>query len=183
VALEGLSVNSFIATLATWCAPWHEAYSNSKALEIGVMSTHLVAMLLGGGIAVAADRDNLRTMREEPGECPHVLDHMHGTHRPVLIGLLFLLLSGVALAAADIETFAKSPVFIAKLTLVILLCVNGLFLSRSEHLLRRRVFEESRWPESSASTPAICRRLRVGSWMSLILWTATAIVGVALSNV
>lgn len=176
-------MDSLIATLAHWFAPWQSLYADSKATEIGVMSVHLVSMLIGGGIAVAADRDNLRTMRDDPGACPQVLDHLHATHRPVIIALALLFLSGIALAAADIETFAKSPVFIAKLVLVALLCVNGIGLARIEHLLRRRVFAEMMWPESPDPTPHLCRRLRLSSWVSIILWVATAVVGTALSNV
>lgn len=176
-------MDSLIATLAHWFGPWKTFYADSKPAEIGVLSVHLVSMLVGGGIAVAADRDNLRTMKSEPGECPQVLEHLHATHRPVLIGLALLFLSGIALAAADIETFAKSPVFIAKLVLVFLLCINGVALARVEHLLRRRVFAESHWPESADPTPRLCRRLRLASWVSIGLWVATAVVGTALSNI
>jgi hypothetical protein len=176
-------MQSLIAALAHWFAPWKAVYADSKLLETGVVSVHVLATLVGGGIAVAADRDNLRTMRAEPGECPQVLEALHGTHRPVLIGLAFLFLSGIALAAADIETFAGSVVFLAKLILVTLLCLNGIFLARTEHLLRRRVFAESRWPDSPDATPTLCRRLRAASWISLALWLSTAVVGVALQNV
>jgi hypothetical protein len=183
VALEELMLTSLIATLAHWFAPWKALYSDSKLLETGVTSVHVVATLVGGGIAVAADRDNLRTMKGKPHECPQILDELHATHRPVLIGLAFLFVSGVALAAADIDTFAKSPVFLAKLILVFLLCLNGLFLARTEHLLRRRVFAETAWPDSVDPTPVLCQRLRTASWLSLTLWLATAVIGVALQNV
>lgn len=176
-------LTSLIATLAHWFAPWKALYSDSKLLETGVTSVHVVATLVGGGIAVAADRDNLRTMRTEPNECPQILDELHATHRPVIIGLAFLFVSGIALAAADVETFAKSPVFIAKLILVFLLCLNGVFLARTEHLLRRRAFAETEWPNSADPTPVLCRRLRAASRLSLALWIATAVVGVALTNV
>jgi hypothetical protein len=183
VALEGLSVSSLIATLTDWFAPWQALYSDSKLLETGVTSVHVVATLVGGGIAIAADRDNLRTMRAEPHECPQILDELHATHRPVLIGLAFLFVSGVALAAADVKTFANSPVFLVKLILVFLLCLNGLFLARTEHLLRRREFAETEWPDSLDPTPVLCRRLRAASRLSLALWIATAVVGAALTNV
>ena len=176
-------MHALIATLAQWFAPWKAVYSDSRLLETGVVSVHVLATLVGGGIAIAADRDNLRTMRAEPGDCPQVLDELHATHRPVLIGLAFLFLSGIALAAADVDTFAASPVFVAKLVLVALLCLNGVYLTRTEHLLRRRVFAESIWPDSPDPTPKLCRRLRRASWLSLGLWLSTAVVGVALQNV
>jgi len=36
--------------------PWKSAYSNSKISAVAVTSVHLVALLFGGGLAVAADR-------------------------------------------------------------------------------------------------------------------------------
>jgi hypothetical protein len=36
--------------------PWKSAYSNSKVIPAAVTSVHLVALLFGGGLAVAADR-------------------------------------------------------------------------------------------------------------------------------
>src|SRR4029077_17274011 len=74
VALEELMLTSLIATLAHWFAPWKALYSDSKLLETGVTSVHVVATLVGGGIAIAADRDNLRTMKGQPDECPQILD-------------------------------------------------------------------------------------------------------------
>jgi hypothetical protein len=173
---------SIVATLAHWFAPWQSVYSDSKLLETGVTSVHIVATLVGGGIAIAADRDTLRTLRSEAGLGPQALDELHATHRPVLIGLAALFLSGFALAAADVNTFAKSPVFLIKLILVTLLCANGIFLTRTEHLLRRRVFAELTRPPSPDSTPKLWRRLRAASWLSITLWITTVVVGTALIN-
>ena len=173
---------SLVATLAHWFAPWQSAYSDSKLLETGVTSLHIAATLVGGGIAIAADRDTLRTLHTEARLGPQALEELHATHRPVLIGLALLFISGFALAAADVETFAKSPVFLVKLILVTLLCINGVFLTRTEHLLRRRVFAELTRPPSLEATPALWRRLRTASWLSITLWIGTVVVGTALMN-
>jgi hypothetical protein len=183
VALEELMIASLIATLAHWFAPWQSLYADSKVLETTVTSAHIVATLVGGGIAVAADRDTLRTERTEAGMGPQALDELHATHRPVMIGLAVLFLSGAALAAADIATFAKSPVLLIKLGFVTLLCINGTFLARTEHLLRRRVFAEIARPASPDTTPVLWRRLRAASWLSITLWICTAVAGTALLNV
>jgi hypothetical protein len=43
--------------------PWQSAYSNSKVIPAVVTTVHLVALLFGGGLAVAADRATLRVGR------------------------------------------------------------------------------------------------------------------------
>ncbi|MGH7523426.1 MAG: hypothetical protein ACREK8_03885, partial [Gemmatimonadales bacterium] len=159
---------SLVATLAHWFAPWQSAYSDSKFLETGITSLHIGATVVGGGIAIAADRDTLRTLHAESQLGPQALDELHATHRPVLIGLAVLFVTGFALALADVNTFAKSPVFLVKLLLVLSLCLNGVFLARTEHALRRRVFSETAWPASPDPTPALWTRLRAASWISII---------------
>ncbi len=161
---------TLIETLTRWCAPWQAFYSDSTLAEIVVTSVHVVAMLVGGGIAVAADRLTLRATSREPAERDAMLDELQQTHRPVTIGLAALFVSGVALAASDVETFSASPAFLVKLALVVLLAVNGLVMLRTEAQLRRDP-TEPRWA-----------RLRLVSWLSLALWIGTAVVGVVLVN-
>lgn len=161
---------TLIETLTQWCAPWQAFYGDSRITEIAVTSVHVVAMLVGGGIAVAADRLTLRATRREGADRHAMLEELQAVHRPVKIGLAALFLSGVALAASDVETFAASPAFLVKLGLVVLLSVNGLFMLRTERLLRREVTEK-RWG-----------MLRLASWLSLLLWISTAVVGVVLVN-
>ncbi|MES2305791.1 MAG: hypothetical protein V4558_09790 [Gemmatimonadota bacterium] len=162
---------TLIATLTDFFAPWNALYADSKLLETGVTSVHLVAMLLGGGIAIAADRDTLRAKRHREETGDDVLRRLHSTHRPVMIALVFLFASGFALAAADVETFAKSPVFLVKLTLVTLLLLNGVVLMLTERRLRR-----------GEDLPWLWRRLHRSTVFSLFLWTCTAIAGAALVN-
>lgn len=159
-----------IETVTQWCAPWNAFYADSRLAETAVTSVHLVAILLGGGLAIAADRTTLRAARREPLAREGMLEELHAVHRPVVIALAVLLFSGIAMAAADIPTFAKAPAFLVKLLLVVLLCSNGAFLYRTEALLRREATER-RW-----------RQLSVASWLSLTLWISTVIAGAALVN-
>lgn len=129
-------------------------------------------MLIGGGIAIAADRDTLRAKRHRDATGEDVLRRLHATHRPVLIGLAVLFVSGLALAAADIETFAHSWVFLVKLALVTLLMLNGMVLAITERRLRRGEDMVHLW-----------RRLHRATVFSLFLWTLTAIAGAALVNI
>lgn len=163
-------MTSIIAALSGWFAPWQQLFSDSKLVDIAVTSVHLLAVLVGGGLAVSADRATLRAMRGDPLARARVVQELHATHRPVLIGLLVLFLSGVALATADIKTFAHSPVFLVKMTLVALLLVNGAVIFRTGQALRED------------STDARWRRLHLVSWISLVLWMGIVVAGVTLVN-
>ncbi|HEX2611679.1 MAG TPA: hypothetical protein VHK68_11765 [Gemmatimonadales bacterium] len=164
-----------VQTLAHALSPWHSLYSDSPAVSSVVTGVHLVAMLFGGGFAVAADRSTLRALRREPAERVRALHELDAIHRPVLIALGALFASGVALAAADVETFAKSPVFILKLAIVALLLGNGAVLQRTERTLRVETGPPSR--ESR-----LWRRLRTTAYLSLLLWTSAVVVGTVLVN-
>ncbi len=164
-----------VQTLVHAFAPWQSLYADSKSVASVVTGVHLVGMLFGGGLAVAADRSTLRALRREPAERARALAELRAVHRPVLVALGLLFLSGAALAAADVETFAGSPVFIVKLALVALLLANGAVLERTEHALQSTVVgprHESR----------LWRRLRWTSRLSLVLWTSTVVAGTVLVN-
>ena len=159
-----------VDTLAHWFAPWQTTFADSKVAEIGVTSAHLLAVLIGGGLAVSADRATLRALRGEALERTRVIEDLRTTHRPVLIALTVLFLSGLALATADIKTFTNSPVFLAKMSLVMLLLINGAFLVHTERSLRQN------------PTEACWRRLKQVSLISLSLWMCIVVAGVTLVN-
>lgn len=99
---------------------------------------------------------------------------MRSIHRPVLISLVLLFLSGVLLFAADVETFATSWIFWTKMGLIALLLANGAVLERTESRLRTRSEDGAqarRW-----------RRLRWASVLSITLWLLTAVAGEVLVN-
>ncbi len=165
-----------VDALVRWVAPWQSAYSDSKVISTAVVTVHLVALLFGGGLAVAADRATLRALavRARVPDAPvehHLLAELGAVHRPVLIAMALLFVSGVLLSAADVKTYWGSWVFWLKLALVALLVVNGAVLERAESGLRAGRDPDARW-----------RRLRAATWASLALWTATTVVGVALTN-
>ena len=132
-----------------------------------------------GGLAVAADRATLRAIAQPTAERLRALQNISTTHRPVLIALIVLFASGFALAAADIETFAGSPVFWIKLGLIALLLLNGLFLERTEARLR---FASALHRPESPKENQLWRRLRFTAVMSIALWSATLVAGTVLVN-
>jgi hypothetical protein len=127
-------------------------------------------------LAVAADRSTLRT-GADLADRRRRLRELHAMHRPILIALAVVFLTGLALAAADVDTFASSPAFGIKLLLVALLLANGAVLTRTEAALRSASAEPS-----AGRNARPWRRLRLTSWLSLSLWAATVVAGTVLVN-
>jgi uncharacterized membrane-anchored protein len=166
---------TLVQTLAHAFAPWQSLYSDSKLIAAAVNALHLTGLLFGGGLAVAADRTTLRALKGRPSDRTRALVELGAVHRPVLLALAVVVASGLALAAADVDTFSKSPVFLLKLGIVALLLVNGTVLALTERALRRR-------PADQPRDPRLWRRLRVATYLSLALWTTTVVVGTVLAN-
>jgi hypothetical protein len=77
----------------------------------------------------------------------------------------------VLLGASDVNTFLPSVWFWIKIALVLLLLINGSVLTLTERRLGQ-VFTDAGWA-----------RMRTLAWMSIMLWTSTAVVGIVLSNI
>lgn len=174
-------MNADMTTIATLqsvadaLSPWSSLYSDSTPVAVAVVFVHLAALLIGGGFAVAADRNTLRAFRSSPEARKSQLAELHATHRPVLTALGFSFTSGLLLAAADLEHFVESPVFWGKLGCVGLLIINGAILTRTETMLRGEQAE-------SINTVRLWKRLRISSIVSLLLWTTTVFFGTLLVN-
>jgi hypothetical protein len=156
-------------------APWKELYSNSKVVDTVTVFVHIAALLFGGGAAVVADRATIRVREFGTEEARRTLDDLTASHRMVLIALSLSLVSGVGLAAADLDTFLASPIFAIKLALVALLVVNGAFLTRTETQLHDASLETGR-------ATRLWGRLQHSARASMVLWTATVLAGAALAN-
>jgi uncharacterized membrane-anchored protein len=160
------------AALVSLLKPWADFYGDSKAAETIVTFLHLGGLLLAGGLAIAADRHTIRALRLASEDRHGHLRELATVHRWVLSGLTLIVASGVALVAADIETFWASPLYWIKMTLVVVLLYNGFVMTRVEHMLARDASEDSPgW-----------RKLHRVAVRSLLLWFTTAAFGVALVN-
>lgn len=156
--------------------PWQSVYNNSKLLATVVVGVHLVALLIGGGLAIAADRATLRLVRASAVDRARQLMELRAVHRPVLISLVFIFASGVLLTAADVRTFFTSPAFYVKMALVLLLLVNGAVLSGTETRLRAAN------TDAEAGASKLWTRLRASTVWSIALWTAATVASVVLQN-
>lgn len=152
--------------------PWADFYSHSKMTVTVVQFLHIGGLLLAGGLAIAADRGTLRALRLAAAERHGHLRELAAVHRSVLVGLVTVVLSGIALLAADIETFFGSWLYWTKMAFVAVLLINGYVMTRTEHALRA---------DASDGSPNWKRLHRVAV-SSLALWTVIAALGVALAN-
>lgn len=156
--------------------PWADAYNDSSALQAGVTFAHIAGIVVAGGLALAADRSTLRLTRAPALIRGHHLDELGAVHRPVLIGLGVVFLSGLLLLGADVATYGPSLVFWGKMALIVALLGNGALLSRSERRLR------AAGPGSDQDWSVLRRR----ALTSITLWLSIVLVGAilpTLSNV
>lgn len=152
--------------------PWALLYSRNPTVQTAVTFLHLGGIFLGGGFAIATDRETFEAVRARvSGQMRH-LAHLHNIHRPVLVGVVMAIGSGFLLLAADVQTFARSWVFWVKMTLLALLLMNGHWLSRTETTLR----------QTAPDSPVLWARLRLISFASMVLWLALILAGTILLN-
>ncbi len=166
--------------LAKLVSPWNSLYSDSKVVSTAVTSLHILALLFGGGLALAADRTTLRALKRPEAERVSQLRELRSVHRPVVIALALLFVSGLAMALADVNTYATSGYFWVKMGLVALLMANGLYLLVVERRLNAAV--DRAGPPAPVVEPALWRHLRRASVASLTLWGLTALAGALLTG-
>ena len=174
-----------ITALEDAFTPWATAYSDSTVLSTTVTALHLAGMLIGGGLAIAADRATLRISHEKPGERERHLGELKAVHRPVLIALSVLFITGLGMVASDLKTFLVSPVLWVKVGLVALLVINGVVLERTEAGLRRNGSHSRREDLATAlesDAPDRWGRLRAAAVTSIALWIATLVAGTVLTS-
>ncbi len=150
--------------------PWSDLYSKSTALSVAITFVHLGAMMIGGGLAITADRTVLRAGTPvEAGARIAIADAVGDVHRPVLIALSVSALSGALQLAADLEALAVNKVMWVKFGLLLALGVNGMLMLRNEQAVRR--------DQGSAKAFGT---LRVRAVTSVVLWLAIVLAGVGL---
>jgi hypothetical protein len=150
-------------------AGWSRIYSDSKVLSTGIIFLHLAGLLLGGGAAVAADRETIKAAGEpDPVRGDH-LAFLGSVHTIAISGLVMLVVSGVLILLADLETFWSARAFWIKMGLVALLLANGVVMQRAERTARSMPVQA--W-----------RRLKLTSIVSLGLWFAIVLAGTILAS-
>lgn len=156
-----------VLDLSRLLAYWSHTYGYVP-VRTAVTYVHLVGVLVGGGVAVAADRTSLRLSPATP-DWASQLDRLTRVHRWVLTGLALVFSSGVLMALADLKGVVNSTVFWTKMGLVAVLLGNGYLRMRAETGLRRGAIGS--WP-----------LFRGSSILSLVLWFMVLLAGTLLHS-
>jgi len=153
--------------------PFADWFAASPNVQIGVSFLHFGGLLASGGLALASDRAVLRLGADpDPARKSQLLNELAHVHRPVLIGLTLVLITGLALSFADLEVYLGSTVYWVKMGLIALLLANGALLGQTGESLAAH-------PDGSARR---WTTLRVASVTSVALWLTITFVGVMLTN-
>jgi len=156
--------------LTYWIEAWVSLYANHAALRTGVEFLHIAGLVAGGGCAIAADLATIAAGRDGSTAQATQLHVLRRTHRMVVLGLVGLVVSGLLLFGADVQTFLYSRIFWLKMGLMLMLVINGLLLLRRERQVQRG--DVHAW-----------MRLQSTAVASLVLWSLTTLAGAALPNI
>lgn len=171
-----------LETLTTLLQPWADLYGDNHTLSTGIIAAHVLAMFVGGGLALGADRRVLLSTPGTPDAHRAAAADLGGHHRLIIGALVLVVASGLLLAAADIGTYAVSPVYWAKMATFMMLAVNGVLMQRAE---ARIVHAATGTMDLAAAGPELSlpwRALRRSAWISLAGWLTTVFLGVLLTN-
>jgi hypothetical protein len=157
------------AALLALVQPWASFYNDSTAAQVIVTFTHVAALLVAGGLAIAMDRATLRAFGLDAAARSAHLVELGRAHRTVVAGLVAIAVSGVLMATADLETLFPSWVYRSKMALVVLLLANGYWMTRLER--RAATTDVDVWPS-----------LRRTAVVSGTLWLLIVLLGVTLVN-
>jgi hypothetical protein len=153
------------AWLAAATDGWSAWYADHRMVSVTVRFLHLGALLFGGGTALATDRLVLTSVRKGLATS---LGALEASHRVVVPSLALVVLTGLLMTAADLETYRVSSLYWTKMGLVGLLLLNGtalLVLERRARSGRRTALAGLSWVSA----------------VSLLLWLANLFAGVWLT--
>jgi hypothetical protein len=161
-----------VRDLVVLTAPWRSLFSHSTPVEMAVVGTHVLSMLVAGGLAIAHDRGTLRADRWAPAIREHHFAELHAVHRTVVAALAICMVSGLALFAADVKTYVVSVPFWVKMSLIAMLLGNALIMTATEGTLRFA---------SAGGAAVASARIRATSIVSVLLWGSIVLVSIVLA--
>lgn len=171
-------------SLAALVQPWADLYADSNALSTAVLTVHVLAMFVGGGMAVGADRSILRAAPGSAEAVRAVVADLSNIHAVIIGALSVTIVSGAALFASDVATFSVARVYWTKMGLLALLLVNGLRMRRAERAVLHPL---ENIPIHTTEMPVVFPKrewnsVRSAAWVSMALWMSIVVLGVVLTN-
>lgn len=170
-----------VGQVDAFAEPWRRLYSHSTLVSTLVLFGHIAGLLASGGLALAADRATLRLNLADEGERARHLAELARTNRTVLVALGVSVVSGTLLFLADVELFATSPIFWAKMAVIALLLVNLALVLHVERALRDGARASVSDSAASVRDRLWCRR-RLNAIASVVLWFSLVFAGSALAS-
>jgi uncharacterized membrane protein len=148
---------------------WASFYASSPVARSAVTFTHVGALVVGGGSAIAADLGTVRAFRRDAPAFRAELERLHSTHRLVTTSLGLVVLSGILLMLADFDAYVASTAFWTKMGLFGALVLNGALIVSLTTAARE-------------DSPRDRARLRLAALASLLLWMVTTLLGTVVPN-
>ncbi|HEY4473584.1 MAG TPA: hypothetical protein VI957_00280 [Candidatus Paceibacterota bacterium] len=140
-----------------------------------LLIVHLIGLALGVGGALMSDLMFFRAIRDKE-ITPTEMDFLTLASRCVTIGLFILILSGVGLFFLDTERYLASSKFLVKMTIVLILTLNGV-LFHLIHIPHLKSVAGNRVPLLYEFSKR--RWLFLGSGVvSVVSWLSALILGV-----
>lgn len=170
-----------VGQVDAFAEPWRRLYSHSTLISTLVLFGHIAGLLVGGGLALSADRATLRVNGADDGERRRHLDELARLRLPVGLAFGVALVSGALLFFADVEAFATSRIFWAKMALIVLLLMNVAIMTRVEAALRTGHADGGLESPGEASE-RLWRRRRTSAVVSVVLWFVLVLAGTALAS-
>ena len=135
---------------------------------------HLLGVVIGAGGAYMSDAIFFSTIKDREINDTELRFIKLGS-RMVWIGLLILFISGLFLFSLDANKYIHSEKFLAKMTIVIILTINGIFF----HFVHiKRLFKHRDeliiWPNSFIKES---RLLYPSGAISMVSWTSAIVLG------
>jgi hypothetical protein len=167
-----LEIEEAVAVIGSLVSTWASYYANHGMVRTLVEFGHLAPLIAGAGLAVTSDTEVLRLSEQHYERRHSVLDRLRASHDIVLVSLVFIVISGGLMFAADVDTYLRSTYFWIKMGLVVILLANGAFLRYADSRVMYNPDDETHW-----------HRVRRAAALSFLLWFVTTFIGVALPNV
>jgi hypothetical protein len=157
-----MALTLFASGAVAW---WANYYESHHVVSVTIRFLHLAGLLIGGGTAIATDRQLLRAVTGGGEQRTIALGILRQSHRIVVPAVSLVVLSGLLMTAADSATFFASRIYWVKIALIGLLLANGTGLLAAEAAVAK-----------SAGTKG-WTRLAAGSLASVMLWLLILLMG------